>query len=62
MKAVVADDRCRGHGVCVAVCPEMFDLTDDGYAIAVESTIPPEYEAAVRDAAAQCPEAAITLH
>lgn len=62
MRAVVDDDRCCGHGVCVALCPDIFDLTDDGYAVAIGADLPPDLEACVRDAATQCPEAAITIH
>lgn len=62
MKAVVDDDRCCGHGVCVALCPDVFDLTDDGYAVAVGTDVPPGLETTVREAATQCPEAAITIH
>jgi ferredoxin len=60
MKASVDDERCRGHGVCVTLCPEVFTLTDDGYAVAIESEVPPEFEGAVRDAVESCPENAIT--
>ncbi len=30
----VDDDRCAGHGVCTTMCPEVFALNDDGYAVA----------------------------
>ena len=35
MRASVNDGLCRGHGVCVALCPEVFTLTDWGYAEAI---------------------------
>ncbi|MET9830850.1 ferredoxin [Streptomyces sp. NPDC006385] len=60
MKATVDDDRCRGHGVCLTVCPEVFDLGDDGYAVTTMPEVPAAYERAVREAAAMCPERAIT--
>jgi ferredoxin len=60
MKATIDDDLCRGHGVCVTLCPEVFRMTDDGYAVAVESEVPAHLEAAVIDAVASCPEHAIT--
>ena len=53
-------DRCRGHGICCALCPDVFELTDDGYAAVRSNEVPPDFEAAVRDAALQCPERAIT--
>lgn len=61
MKAVVDEDRCRGHGVCCTLCPEVFDLSDDGYAVVLLHDIPPECEQAARTAAMSCPERAITV-
>jgi ferredoxin len=60
MKVAVDDDRCRGHGVCCALCPEVFTLTDDGYATVHTPEIPAELEKTVRAAADNCPEHAIT--
>lgn len=60
MKVSVNDGLCRGHGVCVAVCPEVFTLTDWGYAEAVEDDVAPEQEAAVTEAIEACPEHAIS--
>jgi ferredoxin len=61
MKVTVDDDRCRGHGVCCSLCPEVFTLTDDGYATATVPEVPPEYEEEVRAAYGSCPERAISL-
>ncbi len=60
MKVSVNDGLCRGHGVCVAVCPEVFTLTDWGYAEAIEDDVAPEHHDAVREAIGACPEHAIT--
>jgi ferredoxin len=60
MKVSVNDGLCRGHGVCVAVCPEVFALTDDGYAEAVPDEVAHELESAVAEAIDSCPEHAIT--
>ena len=59
MKVWVDDQRCRGHGVCVTLGPEVFDLTDDGYAEAIESDVPTEFESVTREAIDCCPEQAI---
>jgi ferredoxin len=61
MRAEVDADGCRGHGVCMTLCPQVFDLTDDGYAVVLVSEVPAEHEAAVRTAADRCPERAISL-
>ncbi|MCV7103698.1 ferredoxin [Mycobacterium palustre] len=60
MRVSVDDQRCRGHGVCVTLCPEVFTLTDDGYAVAISSDVPAEFEAATQEAIECCPEQAIS--
>ncbi|MHA7664923.1 ferredoxin [Mycolicibacterium sp. HS_4_1] len=59
MKVVVDEDRCRGHGMCLTLCPDVFSMTDDGYAVADPSAVTADLEGAVRDAMANCPEQAI---
>ncbi|GAB3008496.1 ferredoxin [Mycobacterium bourgelatii] len=59
MKVRVDDGVCRGHGMCLTLCPEVFNLTDDGYAEAITSEVPTELEEATREAIACCPEQAI---
>ncbi|MFZ1175342.1 MAG: ferredoxin [Mycobacterium sp.] len=60
MKVWVDDQRCRGHGVCVTLCPDVFSLTDDGYAVAIASDVPKELEADTYEAIQCCPEQAIS--
>lgn len=61
MKVTVDDDRCRGHGVCCAICPEVFSLSDDGYAIVQNPEVPEEFADKVREAASNCPERAVVI-
>ncbi|MHB1036675.1 MAG: ferredoxin [Pirellulales bacterium] len=61
MKATVDKSLCMGCNVCIDVCPEVFEADDDNQARAKVDTVPPEHEAACRDAADQCPEAAIKI-
>jgi ferredoxin len=61
MKARVDDDRCRGHGMCVTLCPSVFEVTDDGYARVLLTEVPSEFEDAVSRAVNQCPEHAISI-
>lgn len=60
MRVSVDDSQCRGHGVCVALCPQVFSLTDGGYAVADPGVVPAELEDDVRQAIMSCPEQAIT--
>lgn len=59
MRVLIDDDRCRGHGTCCGLCPQVFELTADGYARSLVSEVPTALEDAVRTAAEQCPEGAI---
>ena len=61
MKVYVHDDRCKGHGACCGLCPDLFELTDAGYAVTRMSEVPKEYDRLVRRAADQCPEHAISI-
>jgi ferredoxin len=60
MKVAVDDGRCRGHGMCLTICPEVFELTDDGYAVADPEEVPAGLEVAAREAIENCPECAIS--
>ena len=60
MKVTVDEDQCRGHGICCTLCPEVFTLNDDGYSLVRAEEVPAGLEEAVRAAAANCPERAIT--
>ncbi|TFV59770.1 ferredoxin [Mycobacterium sp. PS03-16] len=59
MKVAVDEDRCRGHGMCLTLCPEVFQMTDDGYAVADPSDVPAGLENSAKYAMANCPEQAI---
>jgi len=61
MKVHVNPQVCAGFGVCLGLCPEVFALHDDGYAVVRVSEVPPEFEDAVRQAVSQCPASAISL-
>ena len=61
MRVTVDDDRCRGHGVCWSLCPQVFTLLDDGYAVVDVDEVPEELEDVVRQAVTQCPERAIAI-
>jgi len=61
MKASVDKELCLGCGICVEVCPEVFEMDDDNKAQAKVNLVPPESEGSCRDAADQCPESAIKI-
>ncbi|MDZ4266151.1 MAG: ferredoxin [Mycobacterium sp.] len=59
MKVAVDENRCAGHGMCLTLCPEVFELTDDGWAVADPAEVPSGLETAAREAIDNCPEHAI---
>ena len=59
MKVTVDEDRCAGHGMCLTLCPEVFEMSDDGWAVATPGELPADLESAAKDAIANCPEQAI---
>ena len=59
VKVTVDEERCAGHGMCLTLCPEVFEMTDDGWAVADPSDVPAGLESAAKDAIANCPEQAI---
>jgi ferredoxin len=61
MKVTVDADLCQGHARCWDLCPEVFDLDDQGYAYVPLTEVPPEHEERARQAARNCPERAITV-
>lgn len=62
MKVTVDWGGCRGHDVCLTVCPEMFSLTDDGYAQVPSPDVPLEFEQGVAYAERASHEHAIDVH
>jgi ferredoxin len=63
VKLRIDDACCVGHGRCYALSPALFDADDQGHAVLRIDTgvVPPELEDAARQAAANCPEDAITV-
>ena len=61
MKAKVDRDACISCGLCVEMCPEVFQLDQEEKATVQVDPIPPEQEEACRSAAEQCPTEAIRI-
>jgi ferredoxin len=69
MKVWIDQDLCTGDGLCEEVCPAVFNLCDDGLTYVKQdgtvlnepggesqmATVPAEFEAAVSEAAEECP-------
>ena len=61
MKGFVDKNICIGCGLCPTVCPEIFEMDDDGLAKASESEITDALVDSAKDAEDQCPVNAITV-
>ncbi len=45
--------------MCLTLCPEIFEMGDDGWAVADPGEIPEDLQDAAREAVRNCPERAI---
>lgn len=61
MKVIVDQDACVGDGICEDICPEVFELRDDGLAYVLIEEPSEDLIKKVQEAAEQCPALAIEL-
>ena len=61
MKVTVNFDNCVSTGSCARVCPEVFELRNDGYLYVLQEEPPEELRTKVLEAEELCPTAAITV-
>jgi len=59
MKLKVNKDLCIGCGACQGVCPDVFEIGDDGFASVIIDEIPNDLEEDAIDAKDGCPTSAI---
>ena len=59
MKLKVNKDLCIGCGACQAVCPEVFEIEDDGFAGVIVEDIKEDVKEDAIDAKEGCPTGAI---
>ena len=53
------NENCIACGMCTSVCPEVFSMSDEGYAEAIDEDAPTEAEDSAHEAAEGCPVDAI---
>jgi ferredoxin len=61
LKAYVNKDECISCGLCESICPEVFEMDDDGMAVAIDEELDGEKLECAEEAAAECPTEAITV-
>jgi NADH:ubiquinone oxidoreductase subunit F (NADH-binding)/ferredoxin len=53
--------RCRGHGLCAHIVPELVQLDRHGYPMMLDAAVPPWLERGARQAVEMCPALALRL-
>ena len=53
------NENCIACGMCVSICPEVFSMGDEGFAVAVDGDVPSDVEDSAHEAAESCPVDAI---
>jgi ferredoxin len=61
MKIEIDEDLCIGDGICEEICPEVFELTDNGIAKVIEDDPDQSLEVKIEEAAEECPTDAIII-
>ncbi|MBE0447655.1 MAG: ferredoxin [Actinobacteria bacterium] len=58
-KPVVDHDECVGDGICEEICPEVFELRDDGLAYVINEDPDESLYEKIDEAIEECPAVAI---
>lgn len=61
MKAYINRDGCIACGLCASTCPEVFSMSKDGPAMAIDSAIPDEVQESAVECQENCPVSVITV-
>lgn len=61
MKGFVDKDSCIGCGLCAGLCSDIFEMDDEGKAVASENEIEEKLMDDAKEAETGCPVGAITL-
>ena len=62
MRPEVDESLCIGDGICVDICPEVFEMGEDDLAHVISENPGSELHERVMEAADACPTGAIILH
>ena len=62
MRVTVDYDICASTGSCMQICPEVFEVRNDGFLYVLQEEPPDSLREKVEQAADMCPTAAITVN
>lgn len=61
MRVIVDYDLCESNALCMAACPEVFEVRDDDLLYVLQDEPGEDLRAKVEEAARRCPKQAISL-
>lgn len=61
MKATIDRPGCISCGICPSICPEVFQMADDGLAEVIVDVIPSGSEGTAEEAKESCPVSVISI-
>lgn len=62
MKAEIDESLCIGDGICVDICPEVFEMRDDNLAHVTNDNPEASLSDKIKESADACPTGAIIVH
>lgn len=62
LRPEIDESLCIGDGICVDICPEVFEMGDDQLAHVINENPSEELHERVKEAADACPTGAISIH
>lgn len=62
MTAKVDKSACIGCGLCSSICPNVFQMEDDGLAGVYANPVPDDDKGSVQEACDNCPVGAISIN
>ena len=60
-KVAVDRDACIGDGICASLCPDVFELDDDGKSKVIKEVIEDDLYDCVKEAVDSCPVSCISM-
>ncbi|MGE5626765.1 MAG: ferredoxin [Solirubrobacterales bacterium] len=61
MKAMLEKEGCISCGMCIAICPQVFQMEDDGKAGVVQEEVPDNLLGSAKEAEESCPVSVIAI-
>lgn len=62
MRPEIDESLCIGDGICVDICPEVFEMRDDNLAHVINENPGPALHEQIKEAADACPTSAINIY